>query len=489
MTSIKEPALTPFRLEGDFIQQILTNIRTRSISWTSFVKAGYLSNENMTVLKSITSVNDQEDPISRTDVLIKDIPTYSKVIFNSITSLTSNNIKNLDLTKILLVILYDGLTYIDNTEFENTMTSEILKISKGNPYPPFIEILNLSNNNEISQDDFIVSILSAHILTSFLTVDPQINFNDKNFKNSISKISLTLFNYIEINLIKSNNMQYKFLGIQLLKELLSIKFFRNLYLTKIEYLDSLISILFDKNIELQMRYLSIYCLWTLTFQSNITELLTTNSKYSEIIPFLFKLANDAVKEKIVRLSISILINFLNSSKNLNLKNEIIKKFLLSNGLTIVKNLIERKWSDDELKDDLNNLFELLNDSIKSLTNFDEYENEIKTKHLIWSPCHKNTEFWYDNIDKFKENNWKLLKILISLLSDSSIGDSNLNQLYINQSIICYDLSMIIKVAPEVVKVINNLGTKTKIMTLMNSPNSNVKFEALRTTQLLVANSL
>lgn len=130
MSSIKEPALTPFRLEGDFIQQILTNIRTRSISWTSFVKAGYLSNENMTVLKSITSVNDQEDPISRTDVLIKDIPTYSKVIFNSIISLTSNNIKNLDLTKILLVILYDGLTYIDDTEFENTMTSEILKISK-----------------------------------------------------------------------------------------------------------------------------------------------------------------------------------------------------------------------------------------------------------------------------------------------------------------------------------------------------------------------
>lgn len=153
-------------------------------------------------------------------------------------------------------------------------------------------------------------------------------------------------------------------------------------------------------------------------------------------------------------------------------------------------MIERKWSDNELKDDLNTLYDLLNDSIKSLTNFDEYENEIKTKHLLWSPCHKNSEFWYDNIDKFKENNWKLLKSLIALLSDdNSAPDANVNQLYINQSIICYDLSMLIKVAPEVVKVINSLGTKTKIMTLMNSPNSNVKFEALRTTQLLVANSL
>ncbi|KAG0680256.1 H(+)-transporting V1 sector ATPase subunit H [Pichia californica] len=479
---------SPFRLEGDFISQLLTNIRTRSISWTSFVKAGCLSNENMSVLKSITSVNDQEDPLSRVDVLIKDIPTYSKVLFDSILELSNNNTKNLDLTKILLVILYDGLTYINSELFESTITDEFFKISKGNPYPPFIEILNSTtsnsnNDDENNQDNFIISILTAHILTSLLTTVPA-----QQPASSLDLVSL-LFKYIQINLITSNKLQYRFLGIQLLKELLSIKSFRNIYISHTEYLDSLINIMLDKNIELQMRYLSIYCLWTLTFDSKTSQLLTTNAKYSEIIPSMFKFANDAVKEKVVRLSISILINFLNTSINSTNKNEIIKKFLLTNGLTIIKNLIERKWSDDELKEDLNSLYELLNDSIKSLTNFDEYENEIKTKHLLWSPCHKNTEFWYDNIDKFKENNWKLLKSLVSLLSDSSIGDSNLTQLYINQSIICYDLSMIIKVAPEVIKIINTMGTKTQIMTLMNSPNSNVKYEALRTTQLLVANSL
>ena len=487
MTALRPPALTPFRLEGDFVSQLLTNIRTRSISWTSFVKANYLSSENMAVLKSVTSVNDQEDPASRVDVLIKDLPTYSKVLFDSITDISKNKSKYLDLTKILLVILYDGLTFIDNSVPEHTMTYEIMKISKNNPYPPFVEILESSSSGEqdSNQDGFVISILCAHILTFFLTTNPPSS------KKTASELVSTVLKFIQNGLVTSSNAQYRFLGVQLLKELLSVKEFRDIYLKKIEYLDALIKIMLDKNVELQMRYLSIYCLWTLTFDSKTNQLLTTDAKYAEIIPTMFKFSNDAVKEKVVRLSISILINFLDvSGSSSKSQTEIIKKFLLANGLTIVKNLIERKWSDNELKDDLNTLYDLLNDSIKSLTNFDEYENEIKTKHLLWSPCHKNSEFWYDNIEKFKENNWKLLKSLISLLSaDNSAPDANVNQLYTNQSIICYDLSMLIKVAPEVVKVINSFGTKTKIMTLMNSPNSNVKFEALRTTQLLVANSL
>lgn len=487
MTALRPPALTPFRLEGDFVSQLLTNIRTRSISWTSFVKANYLSSENMAVLKSVTSVNDQEDPASRVDVLIKDLPTYSKVLLDSITDISKNKSKYLDLTKILLVILYDGLTFIDNSVPEHTMTHEIMKISKNNPYPPFVEILESSSSGEqdSNQDEFVISILCAHILIFFLTTNPPSS------KKTASELVSTVLKFIQDGLVTSSNAQYRFLGVQLLKELLSVKEFRDIYIKKTEYLDALIKIMLDKNVELQMRYLSIYCLWTLTFDSKTNQLLTTDAKYAEIIPTMFKFSNDAVKEKVVRLSISILINFLDvSSSSSKSQTEIIKKFLLANGLTIVKNLIERKWSDNELKDDLNTLYDLLNDSIKSLTNFDEYENEIKTKHLLWSPCHKNSEFWYDNIDKFKENNWKLLKSLISLLSDdNSAPDANVNQLYINQSIICYDLSMLIKVAPEVVKVINSFGTKTKIMTLMNSPNSNVKFEALRTTQLLVANSL
>ena len=47
----------------------------------------------------------------------------------------------------------------------------------------------------------------------------------------------------------------------------------------------------------------------------------------------------------------------------------------------------------------------------------------------------------------------------------------------------------IKQAPETARALDKIGGKAIIMNLMNSPNSNVKYEALRTTQQLVALSL
>jgi V-type H+-transporting ATPase subunit H len=474
--------LTPFRLEGDYITNTLNNIRTRPVSWTAFVKANYLNENNSETLKTLTNMNNQDDPKTRGNAIGQHTDIYSKVLVSSIESLVNNNnnSNDYDLIKIILTIIYDGIGYIKTDDFTKTLTYEIFQLNNTTAYDPFVKLLN-SNKNLNNDDNIIISILSAYIITSFLTTTTTLHID-----NSTNDKTNLILDYVQKNLITSNDTQFQFIGLQILKEILSIKKFRNLYIkqnlndSNIELL-SLTKILLNKSIELQMKYLTIYCLWTLTFDLKITSLIINDSKFSEIIPCLFNYANDAVKEKVVRLSISILINILNNSSN-NLL--VIKKYLLSNGLTIIKNLIDRKWSDNDLKEDLNNIFEILNDSIKSLTTFDEYENEVRTKHLIWSPCHKNQEFWFDNIDKFKENNWKLVKSIINLLNDDSVSD---NQLYLNQSIICYDLSMLIKVSPEIIKVISNLGTKTKIMTLMNSPNANVKFEALRTTQLLVAN--
>lgn len=487
-------AMTPFRLEGDYITSILNNIRTRPVSWTSFVRTNCLNENNSETLKTLTNINDQEDPKNRGNAISLHTDIYAKVLLSTIELNLNNNINNNssstseqhnnnDLVKIILTLLYDGLGYIKTTDFTKTLTYQILNYynnDKESIYKPFIQLLN-DNNNLNNDDNIIISILSCYIITILSTTT---DYYDN------EKVELA-FDFVNNKLIFSNNLKFQFIGLQFLKELLSIKNFKKLYIKDNAHnsnanLISINNILLNKSIELQMKYLTIYSLWTLTFDPKITNLLINDSKFSEIIPTLFNYSNDAVKEKIVRLSISILINILNnSSSSETVKLLIIKKYLLSNGLNIVKNLIDRKWSDDDLKEDLNNLYEILNDSIKSLTTFDEYENEISTKRLIWSPCHKNQEFWFDNIDKFKENNWKLVKIMIKLLNDDTISN---DQLYLNQSIICYDLSMLIKISPEIIKVISSSGIKTKIMTLMNSPNANVKFEALRTTQLLVANS-
>ena len=207
--------------------------------------------------------------------------------------------------------------------------------------------------------------------------------------------------------------------------------------------------------------------------------------YKRQIEVLYAISKDAVKEKIVRLAIDSLLNLLNLSDPRK-KEQVVKHYLLASGLETTKQLLERKWADNELKDDLNTMLEILNEAVTTLTTFDEYTNELNTKTFVWSPSHKSEEFWYENIDEFKKNDWKLLKQIIALLSERT-DDSK--RLYQNQTIVCYDIGQMIKQAPETARALDKIGGKAIVMNLMNSPNSNVKYEALRTTQQLVALSL
>lgn len=473
-----------FKLEGDYFNQLVLNVRAKQISWNSLNKLNILDNNDIKILKDISLTKNQENGYSRASNVLNNYDLYTKSLINSIIKISNLNLKSLkddenliEILKILLTIFYDCLIYIKN--FDLKILTNYCSIDK---------ILNIFNNFLLFENDNLINILSIYFLTYFSTSDNENDLFKLNY-SIYSKIIPNLINLIEIKYLKSSSINFQFIGLQYLKEILSIKNYRNYYSNNFDNLIQLINILSNNKIELQMKYLSIYCLWILTFDYKINKKLISSNSF-DLINLILNISNDAIKEKVVRLSINILINLIETFENNNDDISIIlKKCLLSNGLLIINNLINRKWSDEELKLDLTKILDYFTSSIKLLTNFDEYENELLNKKLIWSPCHKNPEFWVDNIDKFKQNNWKLIKSNLINLLDFNDNSINENQLYLNQAIVCYDLSMIIKVDPDVIKIINDLGIKTKIMTLMNSPNPNVKFEALKTTQLLVANSL
>lgn len=277
--------------------------------------------------------------------------------------------------------------------------------------------------------------------------------------------------------IHSNiNGETQSINLHLLKELVYSKSIRLAYLNKFGS-EEIISIFISNisSLNLQMKYTLIFIIWSFSFNTKFS-----NLEISKLIPILFAVAKDGVKEKVIRLSISTLINLA--------KNEsILKKYLLCNGVPILKSLSERKWSDDELKMDLDTLRVKLEESVTSLTTWDEYSDELRSGQFQWSPTHKSDEFWLDNNDKFKENGWKNVKDMVKLLEKNDTIDEN--QLYLNQAIVCFDLAKLINLLPEIIIILTKIGAKTKIMTLMNSPNPNVKYEALKTTQLLVSKSI
>lgn len=98
-------------------------------------------------------------------------------------------------------------------------------------------------------------------------------------------------------------------------------------------------------------------------------------------------------------------------------------------LPFVNSLQNRKWSDDEVVEDLDFLkHELqsrleglryvsagLGGGLTELSTYDEYISEIDSGHLVWSPAHDSEDFWKENGMRIgQESSGKAVKYVHSL---------------------------------------------------------------------------
>ena len=167
--------------------------------------------------------------------------------------------------------------------------------------------------------------------------------------------------------------------------------------------------------------------------------------------------------------------------------KVIKQLLLlGNALPTVQSLSERKYSDEELRQDISNLKEILENEYQELTSFDEYVAELDSKLLCWSPPHVDNGFWSDNIDEFKKDNYKIFRQLIELLQAKvRNGDVNAKQEKIIIQVALNDITHVVELLPESIDVLDKTGGKADIMELLNHSDSRVKYEALKATQAII----
>lgn len=143
---------------------------------------------------------------------------------------------------------------------------------------------------------------------------------------------------------------------------------------------------------------------------------------------------------------------------------------------IVQSLRVQAWSDEDLLEALNQLEEGLRANIKLLSSFDKYKQEVLLGHLDWSPMHKDPLFWRDNITNFEENDFQILRVLITILDTSSDPRA--------LAVSCFDLSQFIQYHPAGRIIVNDLKAKERVMKLMNHENAEVTKNALLCIQRL-----
>lgn len=238
----------------------------------------------------------------------------------------------------------------------------------------------------------------------------------------------------------------------------------------------------SNNLVIQLQYYSLLLIWLLTFDKKIACDLTQN--YLQDFLNLLKLVKVTIKEKISRLCISIVLQ-CTSNEVKNHKSVIKNLLLLGNALPVLQSLSDRKYSDEELRQDMATLKDILEKEYQELTSFDEYLAELDSKLLCWSPSHVDNGFWSDNIDKFKQDNWKLFKKLINLLIETKETGLNDKQHKIILEVALSDIAHVVELLPDSVDVLSETKGKLVIMELLNHTDSRVKYEALKATQSVI----
>ncbi|KAK9685953.1 H(+)-transporting V1 sector ATPase subunit H, partial [Basidiobolus ranarum] len=110
----------------------------------------------------------------------------------------------------------------------------------------------------------------------------------------------------------------------------------------------------------------------------------------------------------------------------------------------------------------------------------EYVSELDSGKLSWSPPHQSEQFWVQNSSRLNENDYELLRRLGRLLVTSS------DPLVL--AVGAHDVGQYVKHFANGKKVIQDIGTKQRIMELMVHENSDVRYQALLAVQKLMVNA-
>ncbi|XP_019437621.1 PREDICTED: V-type proton ATPase subunit H-like isoform X1 [Lupinus angustifolius] len=220
---------------------------------------------------------------------------------------------------------------------------------------------------------------------------------------------------------------------------------------------------------IQLLYETCLCIWLLSYYEPAIEYLAT----SRALPRLIDVVKSSTKEKVVRVVVLTLKNLLS-------KGTLGAQMVDFQLPQVVQSLKAQAWSDEDLLEALNSLEEGLKDNIKKLSSFDKYKQEVLLGHLDWSPMHKDCLFWRENITNFEENDFQILRVLITVL-DISNDPRTL-------AVVCFDLSQFIQHHPSGRLIVADLKAKERVMKLMNHENAEVTKSALLCIQRLFLGS-
>ncbi|EJT97397.1 ATPase V1 complex subunit H [Dacryopinax primogenitus] len=424
-----------------YLEESSSKVRSKPIPWEGYQRAGLITPAELAAIKKV-----DRQPRSRIEsILVNEGAQYAALYLSLLKKLV-----RVDVLQYILVLIGDSL--IDHEERIGLYTGAAHDDPEL-PYGPLLRSLD-------TPDEF-VQLKACQVLS--------ILFGSSEDSAGIMDIN-TFLNFIS-SLIKDTSIARRDVGVQCLEATLPTPAFRLAVWHVPSIMQSLVQLL-KSNKTAQMQYQITFCIWLLSFEPSVAAAI--NRQY-DVIPILTEVAQTAAKEKVIRVVVATFKNLVVKAPDANLPAMLVAKLL-----PFVQNLTGRKFSDEDIKEDVLFLRDELKAQFESLTTYDEYASELVSGHLGWTPVHDSDEFWKENACRLNENDSEQLKRLVDLLNTSTDP--------VMLAVAAHDIGKYVKYCERGKKIITDLGAKTRVMELMSHEDSEVRYQALMSVQLLVSHS-
>ncbi|KAF8556917.1 ATPase, V1 complex, subunit H [Imleria badia] len=421
-----------------YLDENSAKIRSKPVPWEGYQRAELVTSEELALIKKV----DRQPRAKMESILVSDGQIYALLYLRLLKKL-----QRVDTMQCLLVLIADAL--LDHDERIPLFT----RAAQSDPDLPYLPLLRTLE----AQDEF-VQLKSAQILTILLSSE----------STPLQHQHLQPFLRVLAALVQGQSSNKRDVAVQCLEALLARPDCRRAVWAIPGIIAGLVDILRHKPTP-QMSYQVIFCLWLLTFEQDVAAQI---NKKCDIIPLLISVAQAAAKEKVIRVIVATFRNLITKAPSANLA-----AMLVAQLLPFSKNLSARKFSDEDILEDVQFVRDELERNFESLTTYDEYVSELASGHLSWTPVHESDEFWRENASKLNEKDYEQLKILIRLLSTEDP---------LVLAVAVHDLGQYVKHYERGKKVITDLGAKARAMELMTHPNPDVRYHALVSVQQLVS---
>eukprot|EP00300_Choanocystis_sp_HF-7_P036437 c52283_g1_i1.p2 GENE.c52283_g1_i1~~c52283_g1_i1.p2 ORF type:complete len:484 (-),score=101.48 c52283_g1_i1:68-1519(-) len=329
------------------------------------------------------------------------------------------------------------------------------------PYSPFTRLLNQSETAE--RDDYVIFRASGVVA---ILVDGDVPLTEEE--------STFLVKWCAGFLGSLFHIRTRYAAVSLLQKLVAKQDMRLMFWRNSAGFDMLVRLISPETRPIQIVYQAAYCIWLMSYSKELAPVM--ESRQPLLAPMVEVLRSTPKEyEKVFRVVLAALANLC--------KNGSHSSSLVNSGyLRIHPLLVARAWKDADIAASLDVLSEALRNFESDESTFGLYREEILSEELKPSAVHESDAFWRLNIEKFAWEDYRILRVLVRILGSTGRTPQVLQ-------LAAWDVGEFVRVHPDGKRIVEALGGKAVLLTLMESTDADVQAAAVVAMQKLMVKNL